>query len=141
MLKVQTKKKSILQKDLKKIKVNPSQPTKPVIQVMKLELTPWKMKKKRSKIFCKQISSDEIEKKICNKKRILNKINIYKKNRDRIQYENKLKSNARDEIENKNLKQLKDKKNQMSETKFDIKVKLNENVKEEIEEKTINYAK
>jgi hypothetical protein len=29
----------------------------------------------------------------------------------------------------------------MSETKFDIKVKLNENVKEEIEEKTINYAK
>lgn len=63
MLKVQTKKKSILQKDLKKIKVNPSQPTKPVIQVMKLELTPWKMKKKRSKIFCKQISSDEIEKK------------------------------------------------------------------------------
>jgi hypothetical protein len=71
---------------------------------MKLELTPWKMKKKRSKIFCKQISSDEIEKKIFNKKRILNKINIYKKNRDRIQYENKLKSNARDEIENKNLK-------------------------------------
>lgn len=141
MLKVQTKKKSILQKDLKKIKVNPSQPTKPVIQVMKLELTPWKMKKKRSKIFCKQISSDEIEKKICNKKRILNKINIYKKNRDRIQYENKLKSNARDEIENKNLKQLKDKKNQISETKFDIKVKLNEIVKEEIEEKTINYAK
>lgn len=141
MLKVQTKKKSILQKDLKKIKVNPSQPTKPVIQVIKLELTPWKMKKKRSKIFCKQISSDEIGKKKCNKKRILNKINIYKKNRDRIQYENKLKSNARDEIENKNLKQLKDKKNQMSETKFDIKVKLNEIVKEEIEEKTINYAK
>jgi len=29
----------------------------------------------------------------------------------------------------------------MSETKFDIKVKLNEIVKEEIEEKTINYAK
>lgn len=83
----------------------------------------------------------KLKKKICNKKRILNKINIYKKNRDRIQYENKLKSNARDEIENKNLKQLKDKKNQMSETKFDIKVKLNEIVKEEIEEKTINYAK